>query len=43
VAKETTRIPRRIWVDNIELDLERYDVVVWTGLVSLRGPSGELL
>jgi hypothetical protein len=27
--------PRRIWVDNIKIDL-RYDVMVWTGLIWLR-------
>jgi hypothetical protein len=33
--------PRRRWVDNI---LERWDGVIWTGLVWLRiGTGGELL
>jgi hypothetical protein len=36
--------PRRRWVDNIRMDLERWDGVMWTGLVWLRiGTSGELL
>jgi len=24
--------PRRRWVDNIRMDLRRWDVVIWTGL-----------
>jgi hypothetical protein len=33
----------RWWMDNIKMDL-RYDVMVWTGLISLRtGTSGGLL
>jgi hypothetical protein len=36
--------PRRRWVDNIRMDLERWDGVMWTGLVWLRvGTGGELL
>jgi hypothetical protein len=37
--------PRHRWVDNIRLDLgERWDGVMWTGLVWLRiGTGGELL
>jgi hypothetical protein len=36
--------PRRRWVDNIKMDLERWDGVMWTGLVWLRiGTGGELL
>jgi hypothetical protein len=36
--------PRRRWVDNIRMDLERWDGVMWTGLVRFRiGTSGELL
>jgi hypothetical protein len=36
--------PRCRWVDNIRMNLERWDGVVWSGLVSLRiGTSGELL
>jgi hypothetical protein len=37
--------PRRTWVDNIlGWILERWDGVMWTGLVSLRiGTDGELL
>jgi hypothetical protein len=32
------------WVDNIRMDLERWDGVKWTGLVWLRiGTGGELL
>jgi hypothetical protein len=36
---------RRRWVDNIRMDLEeRWDGVMWTGLVWLRkGTGGELL
>jgi hypothetical protein len=35
---------RRRWVDNIRMDLERWDRVVWTALVWHRiGTSGELL
>jgi hypothetical protein len=36
--------PRRRWVDNIRKILERWDEVMWTGLVWLRiGTGGELL
>jgi hypothetical protein len=36
--------PRCRRVDNIRMDLERWDVVMWTGLVWLRiGTGGELL
>jgi hypothetical protein len=36
--------PRSRWVDNIKMDLQEKDGVVWTGLVWLRiGTSGELL
>jgi hypothetical protein len=36
--------PRCRWVDNIRMDLERWDGVMWTGLVWLRiGTGGELL
>jgi hypothetical protein len=36
--------PRRRLVDNIRTDLERWDGVMWTGLVWLRiGTGGELL
>jgi hypothetical protein len=36
--------PRRKWVDNIRNILERWDGVMWTGLVWLRiGTGGELL
>jgi hypothetical protein len=36
--------PRRTWVDNIRMILERWDGVMWTGLVWLRiGTGGELL
>jgi hypothetical protein len=37
--------PRRRWVDNIRTNLvERWDGVMWTGLVWLRiGTGGELL
>jgi hypothetical protein len=36
--------PRRRWVDNIKMILERWDGVMWTGLVWLRiGTGGELL
>jgi hypothetical protein len=36
--------PRRRLVDNIRLDLESWDGVMWTGLVWLRiGTGGELL
>jgi hypothetical protein len=35
--------PRRRWVDNIRI-LERWDGVIWTGLIWLRiGTGGELL
>jgi hypothetical protein len=36
--------PRCRWVDNIRMDLERWNGVMWTGLVWLRiGTGGELL
>jgi hypothetical protein len=36
--------PRCRWVDNIRMDLEGWDGVMWTGLVWLRiGTGGELL
>jgi hypothetical protein len=36
--------PRRRWVDNIRMILERWDGVMWTGLVWLKiGTGGELL
>jgi hypothetical protein len=36
--------PRRMWMDNIRMDLERWDGVMWTGFVGLRiGTGGELL
>jgi hypothetical protein len=36
--------PRCRWVDNIRMDMERWDGVMWTGLVWLRiGKGGELL
>jgi hypothetical protein len=36
--------PRRRWVDNIRGILERWDRVMWTGLVWVRiGTGGELL
>jgi hypothetical protein len=36
--------PGRRWVDNIRMDLERWDGVMWTGLVWLRiGTSVKLL
>jgi hypothetical protein len=39
--KETTRRPRRRWVNNIKMDLRE---IGWSGLVWLRiGTSGELL
>jgi hypothetical protein len=43
--KETTRKPKTWWVDNIKMDfIERYDGVIWTGLIWLRiGTSGGLL
>jgi hypothetical protein len=28
--------PRRRWVDNIKIDLERWDEMVWTGSIWLR-------
>jgi hypothetical protein len=43
-GKRLLRRPRRRWVDNIRIILERWDGVVWTGLVWLRiGTSEELL
>jgi hypothetical protein len=42
-GKETTRKPRRRWVDNIKMDLGEFRVI-WTGLVWLRiGTGGDLL
>jgi hypothetical protein len=36
--------PRRKWVDYNRMNLERWDGVMWTGLVWLRiGTGGELL
>jgi hypothetical protein len=35
--------PRRRWVDNIRIDLERWDGVMWTGLVWLRKRTGGVL
>jgi hypothetical protein len=36
--------PRRRWVDNIRMILERWDGAMWTGLVWLRiGTGGALL
>jgi hypothetical protein len=36
--------PRRRWMENIKMDLRKWDRVVWTGLIWLRiGTSGELL
>jgi hypothetical protein len=48
VGKQEGKIPlgrsRRRWVDNIRMILERWDGVMWTGLVWLRiGTGGELL
>jgi hypothetical protein len=43
-GKRPLRIPRRRWLDNIGWILERWDGVMWTGLVWLRiGTGGELL
>jgi hypothetical protein len=43
-GKRPLERPRRRWVDNIRMDLERWDGVMWIGLVWLRiGTSGELL
>jgi hypothetical protein len=40
-GKRSLERPRRRWVDNI---LERYDGIVWIGLMGLRiGTSGGLL
>jgi hypothetical protein len=36
--------PRRRWVNNIKVDLKRYDEVVWTVSIWLRiGTSGRFL
>jgi hypothetical protein len=36
--------PKMRWVDNVKMDLEKWDGVVFTGLVWLRiGTGGELL
>jgi hypothetical protein len=44
VGKRPKGRPRRRWVDNIGLILERWDGVMWIGLVWLRiGTGGELL
>jgi hypothetical protein len=46
VGKRPLGRPRCRWVDNIRMDLvlERWDGVMWTGLVWLRiGTGGELL
>jgi hypothetical protein len=44
VGKRPLGRPRRRWVDNIRWVLERWDGVMWTGLVWLRiGTGGELL
>jgi hypothetical protein len=32
--------PRSRWVDNIRMEMERWDGVVWTGLVWLRIRTG---
>jgi hypothetical protein len=42
-GKETLERPRRRSVDNIRMDLERWDGVMWTGLVWLRIGTGEEL
>jgi hypothetical protein len=44
-GKRPLGIRRRRWVDNIRMDLkERWDGMMWTGLVWLRiGTGGELL
>jgi len=31
-GKETLGRPRRRWVDNIRMDVEEWDVGIWTGL-----------
>jgi hypothetical protein len=28
---------RHSWVDNIKIDLERKDVIIWTGLIGTNG------
>jgi hypothetical protein len=36
--------PRYMWVDNIKVELRKYDWVVWTGLIWLRiGINGRFL
>jgi hypothetical protein len=36
--------PRSRWLDNIRMDFETWDEVMWTGLVWIRiGTGGELL
>jgi hypothetical protein len=36
--------PRRRWLDNIRMDLQKWNAVMWIGLVWLRiGTGGELL
>jgi hypothetical protein len=35
--------PRSRWIDNIKMDFQRWDWVVWTGLVWLRIGAGEEL
>jgi hypothetical protein len=43
-GKRSLGKPRRRWVDNIRMILEKWDGVMWTGLVWLRiGTGGELL
>jgi len=32
--------PRRRWVDNIKMDLQRWDVGIWTGLGGPRIETG---
>jgi hypothetical protein len=40
-GKRPLERPRRRWVDNIKWILERYDGVVWTGLIWLRIGTSE--
>jgi hypothetical protein len=43
-GKKSLGRPRRRWVNNIRMNLERWDGMMWTGLVWLRtGTGGELL
>jgi hypothetical protein len=43
-GKRPLRRSRRWWEDNIKMDFERQDGVVWTGSIWLRiGNSGRLL